>query len=127
MDSEDNNRKKMMEKLQNDLKEAQDEEDDYKRQLRDADKTINALKLGIKSVYERMGVDHDQLKELLGSQGVTESNMMQYLGVIEQKTNELIETFHFSKTGKPISNLINMLFVYIKIYLMFLNRKTIGT
>lgn len=110
MDSEDNNRKKMMEKLQNDLKEAQDEEDDYKRQLSDADKTINALKLGIKSVYERMGVDHDQLKELLGSQGVTESNMMQYLGVIEQKTNELIETFHFSKTGELILNLISMQF-----------------
>lgn len=96
----------MMENLQKELKEAQDEENDYKRQLSEADKTINALKMGIKSVYDRMGVDHDELKELLGSHGVTESNMMQYLGVIEQKTNELIETFQFSKTGKEMSVII---------------------
>ena len=31
---------------------------------------------------------------MLGTTGVTESNMMQYLGIIEQRTNELLQLFH---------------------------------
>ena len=48
-----------------------------------------------------MGCDHEGLKDLLGTHGVTESNMMQYLGIIEQRTNELLETYQYSK-GKFI-------------------------
>jgi hypothetical protein len=78
---------------------AQLEEREYAKKIEDVDKTINALKIGIKGIYNRMGVDHEELKELLGTYGVTESNMIQYLGVIEQKSNELIETYQVSKNG----------------------------
>ena len=46
-------------------------------------KTINALKIGIQSIFERIGCSTEQIPELIGSNGVTESNMMHYLGVIE--------------------------------------------
>lgn len=104
VDSNDNSKKKLVEKLQAELKQVQTEEADYQHQIEDADKTINSLKLGIKSIYNRMGVDHEELRELLGSHGITESNMMQYLGVIENKTNELIETYQISKKGKNSDN-----------------------
>ena len=29
--------------------------------------------------------------ELLGEEGVTEKNLMQYLGIIEQRTNEILQ------------------------------------
>ena len=46
-------------------------------------KTINALRIGISSIFERVGCSTDSIPELIGSSGVTESNMMHYLGVIE--------------------------------------------
>jgi hypothetical protein len=46
-------------------------------------KTINALKIGIQSIFERIGCSTEAIPELIGSDCVTESNMMHYLGVIE--------------------------------------------
>lgn len=46
-------------------------------------KTINALKVGVSSIFERIGCNTEIVPELIGSTGVTESNMMHYLGVIE--------------------------------------------
>lgn len=46
-------------------------------------KTINGLKVGIQSIFERIGCNLDDSPELIGSTGVTESNMMNYLAVIE--------------------------------------------
>ena len=34
---------------------------------------------------------------MLGNQGVTESNMMQYLGIIEQKTSEILQMYATSQ------------------------------
>ena len=36
---------------------------------------------------------------MLGNQGVTESNMMQYLGIIEQKTSEILQTYAASQAN----------------------------
>jgi hypothetical protein len=56
-------------------------------------KTINALKIGIQSIFERIGCNTDTSPELHGSSGVTESNMMHYLGVIEGRTNEVLQMY----------------------------------
>jgi hypothetical protein len=53
-------------------------------------KTINSLKVGVSSIFERIGCNTEIVPELIGSTGVTESNMMHYLGVIEQRTNEVL-------------------------------------
>lgn len=34
---------------------------------------------------------------MLGNQGVTESNMMQYLGIIEQRTSEILQAYAASQ------------------------------
>lgn len=46
-------------------------------------KTINALKIGIQSIFDRIGCNTEIVPELIGTTGVSESNMMHYLGVIE--------------------------------------------
>jgi len=56
-------------------------------------KTINALKIGIHSIFDRVGCSTEMTPELIGSTGVTESNMMHYLGVIEQRTNEVLQMY----------------------------------
>ncbi len=53
-------------------------------------KTINSLKIGIQSIFDRIGCNTELVPELIGSTSVSESNMMYYLGVIEQRTNEVL-------------------------------------
>jgi hypothetical protein len=77
--SSDNNREKIVEKLSNELRDTESETKRYKQQLEDTIDMINVLKIGIKTIYDRMGCQD----ELLSQHGVTESNMMQYLGIIE--------------------------------------------
>ena len=111
IDIDDENTRKVSQKLQDDLKKAKEVEQDYINQVENSDKTINALKLGINSITSTMGIDHEELKEILGSHGVTESNMMQYLGVVEKKTNELIDTYTSVmklNNTKPISKVTDI-------------------
>lgn len=42
-----------------------------------AQKTMNALKVGIQNIFTKIGCATPAVKELLGEAGVTESNMMQ--------------------------------------------------
>ena len=36
---------------------------------------------------------------MLGNQGVTETNMLQYLGIIEQRTSEILQQFAATQIG----------------------------
>lgn len=39
-------------------------------------KTVLSLKIGIKSIFDRIGCNTEQVQEIVGSHGVTESNMI---------------------------------------------------
>ena len=67
-------------------------------------KTINGLKIGIKSIFDRIGCNNEQVAELVGSHGVTESNMMQYLGIIEKRTNEILSMYSSCQGKAPVED-----------------------
>lgn len=46
---------------------------------------------GISNVFEQAGCGTPAVRSLLGEGGVTETNMMQYLGIVEQRTNEILQ------------------------------------
>merc|ERR1719262_466567 len=50
-------------------------------------KTLTAVRAGIQSIFNRLGCNAPDALGGMGS-GVTEGNVMQYLGVIEQRTHE---------------------------------------
>ena len=60
---------------------------------------MGQLKSCIQSLYEKIGCQNSAGQEMLGNNGVTESNMMQYLGVIEQRTNEILQMFRACQVG----------------------------
>lgn len=62
-------------------------------------KVINQLKHCIQSLFDKIGCQNSAGTEMLGNQGVTESNMMQYLGIIEQRTNEILQMFRACQAG----------------------------
>ena len=53
--------------------------------------TATYFSTGIESVFKKIQCDSTAIDELLGAhQGVTEHNMLNYLGTVEQRTNELL-------------------------------------
>jgi len=65
----------------------------YETKYQAAMKTVNALKDGIWKIYNKIGCNTPANREMLGEEGVTEQNMMQYLGIIEQRTNEILQMY----------------------------------
>ncbi|KAE8594033.1 hypothetical protein XENTR_v10019419 [Xenopus tropicalis] len=76
--------------------EAMLQADGYQQQLKSVMKILDQLKTGIDSLFKKINCDHSVLDEMLGSSSsIRETNIMQYLGLIEQKTNELLAAQSF--------------------------------
>lgn len=97
--STDTQRKKTLRDLDDKLKRTEAKADEYEERYQQAVRTITQLKNGIHSIFTRIGAASTNVDETLGNQGVTESNMMQYLGIIEQRTTEILQAFANSQTS----------------------------
>ncbi|KAJ1446345.1 hypothetical protein M885DRAFT_625334 [Pelagophyceae sp. CCMP2097] len=97
--STDTQRKKVLRHLEDRLARTEARADEYDGKHASATKTINQLKAGIHSVFSRLGCASTSLEELLGNQGVTESNMMQYLEIVEQRTTDILQMYAQSQTA----------------------------
>ena len=53
----------------------------------------------ISELFVKIGCDTPAVRELLGDEGVTDGNIMSYLGIMEQRTNELLQMNALRKTG----------------------------
>jgi len=54
---------------------------------------VEALKASIQALFEQIGCSTPATRELLGGTGVTESNVLQFLALIEQRACELLRLF----------------------------------
>eukprot|EP01029_Cantina_marsupialis_P011830 TRINITY_DN2632_c0_g1_i2.p1 TRINITY_DN2632_c0_g1~~TRINITY_DN2632_c0_g1_i2.p1 ORF type:complete len:555 (-),score=181.17 TRINITY_DN2632_c0_g1_i2:148-1812(-) len=98
----DNQRKRILKDLEERLVKTKAKVEHYDNNYNSSMKTINQLKVGIHSIYSKIGCNTSNVTELLGNQGVTETNMMQYLGIIEQRTNEILQQY---ANAQGVSNL----------------------
>ena len=111
----DNQRKKILKDLEERLQKTEAKAEQYEKKYEAAMKTVNALKVqstraswscnrtkqgglpnaqvGIQSIFNKIGCNTPANLEMLGNEGVTENNMMQYLGIIEQRTNEILQLY----------------------------------
>jgi coiled-coil domain-containing protein 63/114 len=88
----DNQRKKILTALESKLTQTESKAQRYEKKHTEAMQTISALKDGIADIFAKVGAPSDAVvPEALNSAGVTESNMIQYLGWIEQRTQELLQ------------------------------------
>ena len=99
--STDTQRKKVLRDLEDRLQKTEGKADEYEAKHAAATKTVNQLKTGIHSIFSRLGCNSSSVEEMLGNQGVTESNMMQYLEIIEQRTTEILQTYAASQSDAP--------------------------
>ena len=98
--SSDTQRKQILRNLDDRLHSTKTKAAEYQTRYDNGMKTINQLKTGIHSIFSRLGCAGSNIEEMLGNQGVTESNMMQYLGIIEQKTSEILQLYATSQVRK---------------------------
>ncbi|XP_008288354.1 coiled-coil domain-containing protein 114 [Stegastes partitus] len=80
--------------------EAQAEE--YENQANSMSSVLDEIMTGINSIFSKMECERSVAEETLGSSaGVTENNFMFYLGLLEQKTNELLTIQAFLTSKDP--------------------------
>eukprot|EP01042_Synura_sphagnicola_P030616 gene30616-39443_t len=96
--STDTQRKKALRDLEDKLQRTEKKAEEYDVRYNRAVRTISQLKNGIHSIFTRIGAASSSVEEMLGNQGVTESNMMQYLGIIEQRTSEILQAYAATQT-----------------------------
>ena len=98
--STDTQRKKAVRDLEEKLTRTEEKAKKYDIRYNRAVNTIKQLKNGIHSIYTRIGAGTSSVEEMLGNQDVTESNMLQYLGIIEQRTSEILQIYAASQSGQ---------------------------
>ena len=91
--ADDGQRKKLLKDLESRLQRTDAKTEQYEQRFQGAMRTVNALKAGITSIFNKIGCNNSSNRELLGDQGVNETNMLAYLGVIEQRANEVIQMY----------------------------------
>jgi len=82
------------------------EADGYEGRLREINKLLDHLKETVSSMFQRMGCDPRPILEMLGNEaGISTKNLMMYLGLIEQRTTELLSiiTFMHSKVSSIVT------------------------
>jgi Holliday junction resolvasome RuvABC endonuclease subunit len=55
-------------------------------------KSLDELRSGVKMLFQAIQCDASSIEEMLGSEdGITNKNILQYMGIIEQKATELVQ------------------------------------
>ncbi|KAK2148881.1 hypothetical protein LSH36_477g01000 [Paralvinella palmiformis] len=84
-------RKAILKTLDEKQSHAAQKADEFDEKYKEVSKILDQLRAGIESLFNKTNCDSSSIDDMLGSkQGVTNQNMIQYLGIIEEKTNQLL-------------------------------------
>ncbi|XP_077862727.1 coiled-coil domain-containing protein 63-like [Saccoglossus kowalevskii] len=84
-------RQAILKELEVKLSVATKDADESEKCLKSTKKILDQLKVGVESLFNKINCDKTAITDLLGANdGITDQNMIQYLGIVEQKTNELL-------------------------------------
>merc|ERR1711988_1939326 len=86
----DHQRKKILKDLEEKLGRTETKAEQYDAKFAHSTKILGSLKDGIHSIFSNIGCNMSGVSEVLGTGGVTEGNIMTYLGLIEQRGNEML-------------------------------------
>jgi len=96
---EDTEKVKILETLEEKWNDIDKKALHYELKYQESQQTLAHIRAGIESIFRRIGCSLEDLPSGAGS-GISESNMMAYLAVIEQRTNELLKVLDQLKDGE---------------------------
>eukprot|EP00940_MAST-03C_sp_MAST-3C-sp2_P000241 g241.t1 len=81
----------------------------YEEKYAGSSKTLVSLKIGVQNMFEKSGCDEKTIAEILHIEKprVSDANVMQFLGMIEQRANELLQLCalsHVHETGAAVED-----------------------
>ena len=100
---EDSVKSQLDKELSEKIEETKSKIEFYKNKYDDTMKTIYALKIGIRNIYENIGCGTDKVED---PSMITESNMLAYLSAIEERTNEILQMYDLCKHKVNIKYII---------------------
>ncbi|KAL7408573.1 hypothetical protein ABVT39_025779 [Epinephelus coioides] len=88
---QEQNHRSLLRDIDEQQKAAESQAEDYENQASILSKILDEIRTGVNSIFSKMECDSSVIEDNLGSSsGVSENNIMSYLGLVEQKTNELL-------------------------------------
>ncbi len=76
-----------------DLRAARSEAEMYEARAGRAIQQVTAIRQAVEDMFVAAGCDTPAVRELLGAGGVTAGNLMQYLGIVEQEADQLLQVW----------------------------------
>ncbi|KTG03124.1 hypothetical protein cypCar_00032456, partial [Cyprinus carpio] len=93
-----------LKQVKDQLQECKAQTQQYEDQADHISKILDQIKTGIDSMFKKTDCNLGQMEGMLGSSsGITDSNLMTYLGLVEQKASELLTIQAFIKS-KDLEN-----------------------
>ncbi|XP_053301893.1 coiled-coil domain-containing protein 114 [Pleuronectes platessa] len=88
---QEHNHRSLLGDIEEQQKKTESQTDEYENQASIISNILEKSKAGVKSTFSTMECDRSVIEDMLGSStGISENNIMSYLGLLEQKTNELL-------------------------------------
>lgn len=85
-------RKKMLKEMEGKADKARIEKEQAEEKIRSINKVLDQLKSGVGSLFKNINCDPSSISDMLGCDaGITEKNILQYMGIIEHRTMELLQ------------------------------------
>jgi len=84
----------ILKELNDKIKSSQSQIEKYEQKYDDSRRTLDGLKDEIKTMLVRLDCKND----MPGGSSVTDANMLHFLGLIEQRTNEILSMYHKMNT-----------------------------
>lgn len=111
-DSDDATRKKILQDLEERFTATEAKSVGFENRYASAMRTIAALKTGVNSIYQKIGCAGTKttgtgVKALLGQDGPNEQNMLQYLGLIEGRANEVLQMYASSQLTQATAVMVD--------------------
>ena len=94
-----NQRKRILKSVEAKLEASEKRAEDYEYRHEEIIKVLDKMKDGVQRLFTRIGCYSPEVADMLGDQGVTDSNIMQYLGIIEQRANEILHLHAAAENG----------------------------
>lgn len=89
-EASDADRRAVLKSLSQKLAKTEARADQYESRYKAARKVMNNLKSAVHSIFNKIGCSSEDVNDVLGDAGTTDSNLMQYLALIEQRAGEII-------------------------------------
>ncbi|XP_051825866.1 coiled-coil domain-containing protein 63 [Antechinus flavipes] len=87
----DNEGQQTVKELEAKLKKTEEDADRIENTNKEINKTLDQLKSSVELLFKKINCDSTKIMEHLGETGsITDINLIQYFGIIEQKTNALL-------------------------------------